>query len=155
MNENEFLIKIILFIKDQRVYASMYKQPRDRARHSFYNTFSRLEVILRQNVDCSLITTGHEAPRSYQSAQGRITQGCGEDGYGSERPADKEGGLRTRGMRTGMAYWDGEEIAGMGMAMEERRYVWGSCIHLLTANDDVCCRGWSRAVAAVASIHHS
>lgn len=49
----------------------------------------------------------------------------------------------------------------MGMAMEERRYVWGLgvrlCIHISThtEGDDVCCRGWSHAVAAVASIHHS
>lgn len=80
-----------------------------------YNTFSRLEVILRQNVGCSLITTGHEAPRSYQSAQGRITQGCGDDGYGSERPADKEGGLRTQGMRT---EWQ------MGMERRSQEWEW-------------------------------
>lgn len=80
-----------------------------------YNAFSRLEVILRQNVGCSLITTGHEAPRSYQSAQGRITQGCGDDGYGSERPADKEGGLRTQGMRT---EWQ------MGMERRSQEWEW-------------------------------
>lgn len=105
-------------------------------------------------MDRSLITTGHEAsavvlerPANNAGVRGRM----GTDRRG---PRIKRVVCERKGRGTGIADRDGEEIVGMGMAMEERRYVWG-CIYLAIANDDVCCRGWSRAVAAVPSIHHS
>jgi len=49
---------------------------------------------------------------------------------------------------------DEEEIAGMGMAMEERRYE-AVYVRVYTYKTTMSAAGWSHAVAAVASIHYS